>query len=93
MSKEIAKSEKAKYKICEICGERVKAQGYGGHLFLKHDFKTGVSARIDELQDRLDELEIIVKNSSDLLKILKEFHSRSSKRGITETGTHHSYLT
>ena len=57
MSKEITKSEKPKYKICEICGERVKAQGYGGHLFLKHDIKTGITARLEEVQGRLDKIE------------------------------------
>jgi len=57
MSKEITKSEKPKYKICEVCGERVKAQGYGGHLFLKHDIKTGITARLEEVQSRLDKIE------------------------------------
>jgi len=57
MSKEITKSEKPKYKICEVCGERVKAQGYGGHLFLKHDIKTGITARLEEVQGRLDKIE------------------------------------
>jgi len=44
-------------KVCEICGKRVKAQGYGGHLFLVHDVKTGVVARLEEVTARVQALE------------------------------------
>ncbi len=43
-----------RYKVCDICGEKVKSQGYGGHLFLQHNVKTGVVARLEELERRLD---------------------------------------
>lgn len=55
-------------KVCEICGKRVKHQGYGGHLFLAHDVKTGVVARLEEVQKRLNDLE----NSRDGRPALKD---------------------
>lgn len=79
MGEQIIKKEKPGYKICPECGERVKAQGYGGHLFLKHDIKIGMTNKLNELQNRLDELEnkngnpdsFIIKNNADGILILE----------------------
>lgn len=71
---ELENSKKPKYKICEECGESVKVQGYGGHLFLKHNIKTGIAARLDEIQGRLDEIENADDNSKQDLELEK--HSK-----------------
>jgi len=76
MDKEKIKTEKPKYKICEECGERVKAQGYGGHLFLKHNKKIGLSGRLNDVQGRLDKIENVngnpdVESIEDLADLLK----------------------
>ena len=79
MGEEIIKKEKPGYKICPECGESVKAQGYGGHLFLKHDIKIGMANKLNELQSRIDKLENknghpnseTIKNTPDGILILE----------------------
>lgn len=55
--KEMTMKYDRKSKACEICGKKIKPQGYGGHLFLVHNVKTGVVARLEEVQKRLDKIE------------------------------------
>jgi len=44
-------------KTCSICGKQVEDRGLGGHMFAKHGIRTGAAVQVEQIRNKVAQLE------------------------------------